>query len=1049
MSDRLDTLRWQRLETLFDRAVGLDPAEQAELIRTTAQDDAGLAKALSSLLAADARHHARATERSDGVLQRSLAAIQAPCAAAGDRVGPYILREELGQGGMGVVFRAERADGQVQQQVALKIVRSGLLDASGRERFLREREIVSAFQHPYIAHMLDVGETVDGLPFLAMELIRGVPITTYCDAHRLDTRARIGLFLRVCEAVQHAHANLVLHRDLKPSNVLVGADGCPKLIDFGIAKPLSGVGDEEHRQTATGHRFFSPSNAAPEQLRGERVGVACDVYQLGTLLYELLCGATVFYVAGLTPGQLERRILEVVPDAPSARVAQSNEEAAQEHGAPTASAWARELHGDLDAIVFHALRKPPPERYGSVEQLADDLCRYLNGEPVVAVRGQRLYRARKFLRRHALAVGLSMAALALVAAFVTALTMQSQRIAHERDLAVAERQRAEEATRFLIGVFKAADPNVSLSRDTPIGEVLANGSRSLDTELSGQPRLVSDLAFALAAIYTDLDDLSDARTYANRALLLRTSLDPGSMAQAESLGQLAVIEARAGNCKGALADGTRALDLFRRLGAGVSKTIDAQAQMIGCEAKDQGAALAIARMQTLLDALIRDPDSNARQIAAFELALAAYRDEAGDAKAAGRLRQSAVDRLQRSPWKDSVEALNAQASLAASLSRDGKFEQARAFFDRLLPQYERLYGRNSLNRAELLLDRGSNSARSGRSGEAEADLHDAGKALREQEILATSLSMDRKSDRAGAIFDRLTHDYERLYGRNSLDYADLLSERGNCLVDRGRFREAETDMLEARRIRNSLEQGPHIDQARAALDLANLYEAGFRDMTRAGAFHDEAVRIATATLGTDDLDTLRLKTARAVWLERVGRTQEAGDELRVLQEQLARRDQVGIDVQLAFATAEAISGKRPDAAVRIAEIRAAIAAHPAFADYTRSYAHQVHASMSRSYTNDAYNLPTTPYLDEQVDQVWKALQDEWRVTSCHYDLTYTGESPRVARMIIGPPPTCSGDIYFYLVGLPAGYYLGPERGPMRQKGLFMLPQDDPAKTRTP
>ena len=275
--------------------------------------------------------------------------------------------------------------------------------------------------------MLDVGQTADGSPYMAMELIRGIPISDYCDAHKLDTRGRVEVFLRVCEAVQHAHANLVLHRDLKPSNVLVREDGWPALIDFGIAKPLATLANDRHQETATAHRFFSPSNAAPEQLRGERVGVACDVYQLGTLLYELLCGATVFDTRGITAGQLERKILEAAPEAPSARAARTGNATAQAHGAVNPAAHMRELRGDLDAIVAHALRKLPHERYGSVEQLADDLRRYLVGQPVSAQRGLRWYRARKFLRRHVLAVAISTAAVALVAVFVTALWLQSQR----------------------------------------------------------------------------------------------------------------------------------------------------------------------------------------------------------------------------------------------------------------------------------------------------------------------------------------------------------------------------------------------------------------------------------------------------------------------------------------------------------------------------------------------------------------------------------------------------------------------------------------------
>ena len=435
--DRIDTSQWQRLGSLFDSAIDMESAQQAELLRTIEREDIELAHALASLLAADARHQAATAEHRVRVLQSSLDAIEALGVAIGDRVGPYILREVLGHGGMGVVFRAERVDGRGPEEVALKIVRRMLLDESGRERFEREREIVAGFHHPYIARMLDVGQTADGSPYLAMELIRGLPLTESCNARKLDTRRRIEIFLRVCEAVQHAHANNVLHRDLKPGNVLVGADGNPKLIDFGIAKPLTIAANDE--QTTTTHRFFSPSNVAPEQLRGARVGVSCDVYQLGTLLHELLCGAVVFDGKGLTPGQLEERIVEVAPEMPSARAARSSVATAHAHGAATPVALARKLRGDLDAIVALALRKSPEERYCSAAHLADDLRRYLDRRPVEALRGQRWYRAHKFLRRNALAVGTATAVFVLVGGLVIAIWLQAMEIARDRDLSHASR----------------------------------------------------------------------------------------------------------------------------------------------------------------------------------------------------------------------------------------------------------------------------------------------------------------------------------------------------------------------------------------------------------------------------------------------------------------------------------------------------------------------------------------------------------------------------------------------------------------------------------
>jgi len=421
MDERTDNSEWLRLGDLFDHAIGLGPEEQTELVRKVAIDDADLAQALQSLLAADARHNENTAEHRALVLKNSLQALEVTTTIPGDRVGPYLLCEELGRGGMGVVFRAERHDGQVRQEVALKIVKRSVLEAGGLARFLRERQIVAGFQHPYIARMLDVGETADGSPWLAMELVRGATITAWCDARRLDSRGRVALFVRVCEAVQHAHANLVLHRDLKPGNVLVGEDGLPRLIDFGIAKPLPVAADGGPTRTATAHRFYSPGNVAPEQLLGEPVGVACDIYQLGTLLHELLCGAPVFDSAGLTPAQFERRILESEPRAPSTHAARAGEALVRRHGATSAAVLAGSLRGSLDAIVARALRKSPRERYPSAEAMADDLRSHLEGRPVRAARGLFGHRLRDQLRRRATPIAACAMALALSAAFAAAM----------------------------------------------------------------------------------------------------------------------------------------------------------------------------------------------------------------------------------------------------------------------------------------------------------------------------------------------------------------------------------------------------------------------------------------------------------------------------------------------------------------------------------------------------------------------------------------------------------------------------------------------------
>jgi len=335
------------------------------------------------------------------------------------RVGPYRLERELGRGGMGIVYLAERDDGQFRQRVALKLVRRGLeVDDRLVRRFREERRILASLEHPHIARLVDGGLTDDGLPWFAMEFVEGEPIDRYCDARQLAIEDRLALFATVCDVVQAAHQQRVVHRDLKPSNVLVTADGQPKLLDFGIAKLLERDGDGPTTVTGSGERLLTPEHASPEQIRGEPVTEAGDVYSLGVLLYELLTGRRPFRCTGRSAAEIGRMVLEDEPPRPSAAVARPAESGTR---VPVDIATARatslvrlqrRLRGDLDAIVLKAMRKEPESRYAAAAELADDVRRHLSARPVVARRGTGGYRVRRFARRHRLS--LSMAALGML-----------------------------------------------------------------------------------------------------------------------------------------------------------------------------------------------------------------------------------------------------------------------------------------------------------------------------------------------------------------------------------------------------------------------------------------------------------------------------------------------------------------------------------------------------------------------------------------------------------------------------------------------------------
>src|SRR6202789_3551838 len=346
----------------------------------------------------------------------------------GDRIGPYRVLRTLGVGGMGEVYLAERADAEFEQQVAIKVVHAGLRGVQSRLKV--ERQILAQLDHPNIAHLLDGGSLPDGTAYIVMEYVDGVPIDVYCDSNRLDIVARLKLFQMVCGAVHYAHQNLIVHRDLKPSNILVTAAGVPKLLDFGIAKLLDDRQAARYTlaMTQADIRMMTPDHASPEQVRGQAITTSSDVYVLGVLLYKLLCGSGPFFISSVRLSEIERAICEKDPLPPSQMV--GGEESPEsisvaQARASTARRLKRGLGGDLDNIVLMAMRKEPERRYGSAQQLAGDIQRYLDGKPVIARRDTVSYRASKFVKRHWLPVSAAAAATFMIVAFSVTSYVQS------------------------------------------------------------------------------------------------------------------------------------------------------------------------------------------------------------------------------------------------------------------------------------------------------------------------------------------------------------------------------------------------------------------------------------------------------------------------------------------------------------------------------------------------------------------------------------------------------------------------------------------------
>ena len=513
--DTAPELRWHRLEELCERDDALREAV-ARLLRA--------AEAPGSLVDPDSGW-------SDGLwsgLAEEMAGGESAL-GAGSLIGAYRIVGEIGRGGMAVVYKAERADGELQRAVALKVLKLGLDTEDMVRRFEQERQILADLDHPHIARLFDAGRTRDGRPFFVMELVEGRPIDRYCDAHRLTVEQRLELVCVAAQAVDYAHRHLVVHRDLKPSNILVNDAGEVKLLDFGIAKLLdaraAGTAPELPAQTV---RLMTPEYASPEQIRGERVSTASDVYQLGLLLYALLCGRGPYPPAQRTLAELERVICEQPPlrlseavlhaDGSRAGAAAPGADAIGEARGASTGRLRRRLRGDLETIALKALSKEPGRRYGSADRFAQDLRRHLRGLPVSARADTWFYHARKFVRRHAIGTGAAVVGLGLLAGMAL---FHTTRIQDERDRARAEAAKALQISQFLTDLFRGADPRVARGTELTARELLDRGAEQVERKLTGQPDVQADLLRVLARTYRELGTYEAADRLLSHALELR------------------------------------------------------------------------------------------------------------------------------------------------------------------------------------------------------------------------------------------------------------------------------------------------------------------------------------------------------------------------------------------------------------------------------------------------------------------------------------------------------------------------------------------------
>ena len=532
-----DSQRWDRLQALFKDASILAAPDREAFLREHCADDPALLDEVQALLAA-----AGEEDEAYGKIVRDAAADLTRRDAHADtdrRIGNYQLIELIGGGGMGSVYLAERVDEQFDHSVAIKLLHASRRNQSMIQRFLAERQMLANLDHPYIARLYDGGETNDGIPFLVMEHVQGLPVDEYCDTNKLSVVERLRLFQKIADAVDYAHRNLVVHRDIKPSNILVTESGDPKLLDFGIAKY---IGEDAMARAAPvtldGQTAMTPEFASPEQVRGQPISTATDIYSMGVLLYKMLCGRMPYKPQIGSGLELAQAILEEDPSRPSAALTEddSDEQPSADHisarRGTSAVRLKSRLEGDLDNIVLMTLRKEPERRYASARALSEDIDGYLEHRPVAARADSALYRAGKFVRRHRVGVAVTLLVVALLTGAVLQINQQRQRAA------VAAAQSEQFAT-FLAELFAGASTDRAQGEVVTASDMLAAGVADIDA-LADQPAVQARLLDVMGASYTWIGEFELGGSLLERSLAIRESvLSRDSVALANTQRELA------------------------------------------------------------------------------------------------------------------------------------------------------------------------------------------------------------------------------------------------------------------------------------------------------------------------------------------------------------------------------------------------------------------------------------------------------------------------------------------------------------------------------
>jgi eukaryotic-like serine/threonine-protein kinase len=776
----------------------------------------------------------------------------------GNLIGPYRVLRTLGSGGMGEVYLAERADAQFEQQVAIKVVHGGGFSQSVNSRLRMERQILAQLDHANIAHLLDGGSLPDGSAYIVMEYVDGAAIDFYCDSNRLDLPARLRLFQTVCAAVHYAHQNLIVHRDLKPSNILVTAAGIPKLLDFGIAKLLDErqMGSHTVAVTHADIRVMTPDHASPEQVRGQTITTASDVYVLGVLLYKLLAGTGPFVISSMRLVEIERAICE--KDPPLASQAVATDDSAESLAIADARATSskrlrRTLMGDLDNIIAMAMRKEPERRYGSAQQMAGDIQRYLDGMPVIARRDTLSYRTTKFVKRHWLPVSATAAAVLMIVAFATNSYEQSIRIAAERDrvaqqreVAEHERARAEEVSRFLVNLFKLTDPEESRGSQVTARELLDSGAKRLEAGLKDQPATKAALLSTVGKVYDSLGQYKEAEPLLGEALRLQPNM--GNAAHVDTLVELGRARMGAGDFAAADAPLQEALRLSQGAFGADSLPTGRVLWQLGWLRYQLGKLDESQQLYTRSLAILERNSAPPSDIAQVLDDLGKVYTRTQQWPLAKTTFEQALEIDRRELGEDHPRLAAQVSNLALVAQNMGDLKLAESLYRESVHRNQQAYGERHPETAATKGNLGLLLQREGRLPEAEALLRDS---------LNTRLSL-------------YGPDYFFVgYARVSL--AMLLHEKGDLTASESEFRQALATYAKSLPENHQYRASALMHFARLLVDRGKLDEA----LTLSA----ESVKIWSETSGAESPRTAEAHASHAYALEHLNRQREAASEL--------------------------------------------------------------------------------------------------------------------------------------------------------------------------